>query len=223
MARAFDERGLFGNEAQGLCCNYVAWEDGTYSCDLMLGVQTEPAENDDFAATYTFLSGYNKKEEAGLAEWDKDFGPETNSVQAILNIVSIMDALQDVGGIIIGLFYWPLLIISIPMFLGDLYALWLVSMDKPFLFFDSPFLEKYFLWQIMSLDIVYDFVFFALWLILSGGDDNEIFLFFAVCSGIIFGFDLYQVYMFFYRYKQDGVEFDGRDLEQEQDAMSRSY
>jgi len=39
------------------------------------------------------LSGYNKKEEAGLAEWDKDFGPETNSVQAILNIVSIMDAL----------------------------------------------------------------------------------------------------------------------------------
>jgi len=57
-----------------------------------------------------------------------------------------MDALQDVGGIIIGLFYWPLLIISIPMFLGDLYALWLVSMDKPFLFFDSPFLEKYFLW-----------------------------------------------------------------------------
>jgi len=67
----------------------------------------------------------------------------------------------------------------------------------------------------MSLDIVYDFVFFALWLILSGGDDNEIFLFFAVCSGIIFGFDLYQVYMFFYRYKQDGIEFDGRDLEQE--------
>ena len=54
----------------------------------MLGTQTEPASGGDFAATYTFISGYAVEEEE---EWDKDFGPETNSVAAILNIVSAMD------------------------------------------------------------------------------------------------------------------------------------
>ena len=143
MARAFDERGLFGSESQGLCCNYVAWEDGTFSCDLMLGTLTEPADSDEFASTYTFTSGFTEEEEE---EWDKDFGPETNSVESILNIVSTMDLMQDMGGILIGLFYWPMLIFSIPMFLFDLYAIYIVSMEKPFIFFDSPFLERYFLW-----------------------------------------------------------------------------
>ena len=94
-------------------------------------------------------------------------------------------------------------------------------MDRPFLFFDSIFLEKYFLWQIMSLDIVYDFVILAFWLILGiwsavvAGFPPLIVL--AVPSGIVFGYDLYQllIYMFGYRYKQDSIEFDGKDLEQQ--------
>ena len=119
-----------------------------------------------------------------------------------------MDILQDLGGVVLGLWYWPFLIFSVPMLLGDFYAIYLVSLDKPFLFFDSPFLEKFFLWNIMSLDIFFDFIFFAVWVIFARSD--EIFMFFAVCSGIIFGFDLYQVYMFFYRYKEDDVDFKSR-------------
>lgn len=89
------------------------------------------------------------------------------------------------------------------MLLADLYALWLVSMDTPFLFFDSYFLEKFFLWQIMSLDIFYDFLFLVTWMVNASWSNDNLFTFLTVCSGIIFGFDLYQVYMFFYRYKQD--------------------
>ena len=68
-------------------------------------------------------------------EWDKDFGPETNSVVAILNIVSAMDILQDIFSILIGLFWTPLLVVAVPMLLYDLLALWIVNLEKPFVFF----------------------------------------------------------------------------------------
>ena len=77
----------------------------------------------------------------------------------------------------------------------------------------------------MSLDIVYDFVIFEIWYLYleiwsaaaAAGFPPLIFL--AVPGGIVFGFDLYQlyIYMFLYRfrYKQDSIEFDGKDLEQQ--------
>jgi len=37
MAAGFLEEGKFTDKDQGLCCNYVAWTDGTFSCDLVLG------------------------------------------------------------------------------------------------------------------------------------------------------------------------------------------
>mgnify|MGYP000985350892 CR=1 FL=1 len=67
MARTFDERGLFGSATQNLCCNYAAWEDGTYSCDLFLGTATEPDEGNDYGAVYLFTSGFIDQEEE---EWD---------------------------------------------------------------------------------------------------------------------------------------------------------
>ena len=73
----------------------------------------------------------------------------------------------------------------------------------------------------MSLDIVYDFIFLIIWMILSSSTDaNEgsgFFTFAAVCSGIIFGFDIYQVYMFFYRYNVEDVHFEGRDIIDEEE------
>jgi hypothetical protein len=85
-----------------------------------------------------------------------------------LYILLALDLLQDIATIIPMFLlattdggHWiptTFLVISIAMFLGDLYALWLVSMDRPFLFFDSIFLEKYFLGLIMLLDIGYDLV-----------------------------------------------------------------
>ena len=170
---------------------------------------TAPELADEYGAAYLFISAYDEKEES----WDQDFGPETNSVEAILNIVTAIDLCQDLAGVALGYYvkgFWPLLIIAIPMLIGDLYALYLVSLDRPFLFFDSPFLEKYILWQIMALDIIFDFIFFAVFLIFS--DFEWFFTFMAVVSGIIFGFDLYQLYMFFYRYRVEDVGFDGRDV-----------
>ena len=166
MAKTFDERALFDSDQQELCCNYAAWEEGNYSCDLYLGTMTAPELADEYGAAYLFISAYDEKEES----WDQDFGPETNSVEAILNIVTAIDLCQDLAGVALGYYvkgFWPLLIIAIPMLIGDLYALYLVSLDRPFLFFDSPFLEKYILWQIMALDIIFDFIFFAVFLIFS--------------------------------------------------------
>ena len=51
-------------EAQeSLCCNYAAFQDGSFTCDLMLGdsVISQPENSTiyDFVATYTFGTSEN--------------------------------------------------------------------------------------------------------------------------------------------------------------------
>ena len=115
------------------------------------------------------------------------------------------------GALLIGFTFNQIMLnFAIPMIIGDLTQLWIVSLETPFLFFDSPFLENVLLWPIMLLDIGFDFFFFAIWFFVSAVNFNEsiwawFFTFLAVCSGIIFGFDIYQVYLFFYRYRVEDV------------------
>ena len=61
MAKTFDERALFDSNQQELCCNYAAWEDGNYSCDLYLGTRTAPELADEYGAAYLFISAYDEK------------------------------------------------------------------------------------------------------------------------------------------------------------------
>lgn len=76
----------------------------------------------------------------------------------------------------------------------------------------------------MLLDIGFDFVFFAIWFFVSAANwrefDENIFVWFfaflAVSSGIILGFDIYQVYLFFDRYGIEvDVQFEGRKISDE--------
>ena len=43
--------------------------------------------------------------------------------------------------------------------------------------------------------------------------------FLSICLGIIFGFDLYQVYMFLYRYRVEVIEFQVREMIEEEEIM----
>ena len=122
-----------------------------------------------------------------------------------------MDVLQDCFGLFIsitvtpesvGLFFF---VISSVMLYHDVYAIYLVGLEKPFLFFDSAALEKLSFWVVMSGDFIYDglIMLMFLGLVTFTNDDNfMLFATFLVVTVITFCLDIYQAILFFTQYEQ---------------------
>ena len=96
------------------------------------------------------------------------------------------------------------------MLFHDVFSIYLVSLEKPFLFFDSPFLEAVCFWAIMMGDFIYDGVVTIIFVLATivgvyfADDDNNlwIFILFLVFSLITFGFDIYQAFLYLNQYDQ---------------------
>ena len=94
-----------------------------------------------------------------------------------------------------------LLTVTIPMLLGDLLSIYIVAVENPFIFFESKLLEGFFLAINLTFDVIYDFMWMALWAVSSAKDDENIWLdTFALISAFIFFADLYQVDTFLLEY-----------------------
>lgn len=79
-----------------------------------------------------------------------------------------MDLLQDsfgllmaflIGGNFVG---YALALVCTVMFIQDLTSIWLVTAQKPFIYFNSPLLEQFLFWVIMLNDLVWDFAILGL-------------------------------------------------------------
>ena len=66
MARTFLERDVLEEDVGTLCCNFASWDDGSFTCDMMIGdnvvLREEDSEEEDFSATYTFNLGAGEEE-----------------------------------------------------------------------------------------------------------------------------------------------------------------
>jgi hypothetical protein len=128
--------------------------------------------------------------------------------------LSAFDLTQDIFGIIISLLNPWLLLISIPMTLGDLLSMYIVLLEKPFIFFESELLESSLLIGIMCLDVAFDFYWLVIWLFVSA--DNKFFIAFALFSLVVFLADLYQVYTYIFEYGDDeAFEEEERKMQEE--------
>ena len=128
----------------------------------------------------------------------------------MLNLLSLVDLIQDFFGLLMGVFINPyLLIASVPMIIFDIYSIWIVSIEKPFIFFESEILKILILASIMLCDIFYDSFWLAFWALFAL--ENKFFLGFAVMSFIIYFTDVYEIYIFIQDYnigfEEDETEF----------------
>ena len=128
--------GKFTDEYQGLCCSYVAWSDGSFSCDLSLGNKTQSTilaqEYVNSSSIYIFTPQEQSQEKS-----NRDY-----SYTTVLNVLSVLDLIQDFIGIALGLWISPwILSVTIPMTIGDILSIYLQTLEKPFIFFESKFLE----------------------------------------------------------------------------------
>jgi len=87
------------------------------------------------------------------------------------------------------------------MTIGDFLSIYVVSLDKPFIFWESELLESLILLSVMVLDVAYDFYWLVIWVLVSV--DSKYLIGFAIFSGLIFLTDLYQVYTFIFKYGDD--------------------
>ena len=75
MANTLQERDVIGDDVESLCCNFASWEDGSFTCDMMIGnevvLREEDSGEEEFSATYTF--NFNTKDGSmGGKDEDKD-------------------------------------------------------------------------------------------------------------------------------------------------------
>ena len=146
-------------------------------------------------------------------EEDRDyFSDENNQTYLTLNILSFLDVIQDIFGLMICVFNPWLLFAAVPMLFGDILSIYIVSLEKPFIFFESYVLENFLLANVMALDVAYDFMWLALWYLVS--IDDKFFISFAIVSTAVFFADMYQVYTFIWEYGED-VEDEFEDEEKE--------
>ena len=120
------------NMDEALCCNFAAWDDNSFTCDISIGdkVRQSQADNESyqFSSTFTFQ-----------IDGDKDFGifrdgKSKSHVNSVINYLSLIDIFQDSFGLflsiilgwnVLGIFFGT---ISFYMLLGDLYATYLVML-----------------------------------------------------------------------------------------------
>ena len=112
--------GKFADEYQGLCCSYVAWSDGSFSCDLSLGNKTQSTilaqEYVNSSSIYIFTPQEQSQEKS-----NRDY-----SYTTVLNVLSVLDLIQDFIGIALGLWISPwILSVTIPMTIGDILSIYL--------------------------------------------------------------------------------------------------
>ena len=96
--------------------------------------------------------------------------------------LAITDVFRDCFGIAIALVLNQTWIgyfigaISISMLIQDLFSIYMVLLQKPFIFFNSPDLEQVIFWWIMLGDFAIDFsilfVVFYIWINSLNGDDS---------------------------------------------------
>ena len=53
------------------------------------------------------------------------------------------------------------------MTIGDFLSIYVVSLDKPFIFWESELLESLILISVMVLDVAYDFYWLVIWVLVS--------------------------------------------------------
>jgi len=90
-----------------------------------------------------------------------------------MNILSSFDLIFDVFGLLISILNPWLFLVTIPMYFADMFAIWIVSLEKPFIFFESQLLETIILSTIMAQDIAYDLMWLILWAIVYIDDDDS--------------------------------------------------
>ena len=103
-------------------------------------------------------------------------------------------------------------LISGTMLLSDILALYLVHLQKPFIFFNWPLLELVLFWWIMSLDLFFDFaIMFVVFLIWQGQEELisvwwwTAFLFITTTTFLA---DIEQATLMFFVYDQGELDDD---------------
>lgn len=227
------EREVIEDDVGPLCCNYATWNDGSFTCDMMIGkgivYRQEDGEHDEtFSSTYTFTivseeDEMEEKDEEFEWEWSFfDFGFENNlekgresfllslipGVNQALNFMSMVDILQDIITLSFALsneFEWLVIISGLMLFL-DVYAVYLVALEDPFILVSFPStydlipkLEKYSFIMIMVIDFIYDGLILGLFLLFSmlfNTDVNEVWWFLFAFTLFTLVLDIYQYYVF---------------------------
>ena len=93
------------------------------------------------------------------------------------------------------------------MLFHDVFSIYLVSLEKPFLFFDSPFLEAVCFWAIMLGDFIYDGIVILIFVFVTigvsfGGEEYGFWVFLLIVSMITFCIDVYQAFLYLNQYDQ---------------------
>ena len=142
------------DQNDALCCNYVAWNDDSFTCDLIRGDQVAPEMNTRtqiVSTAYVFYLNEEEKSEEKESTFDlTSIGLSSfnwaNTGLLILELVDIFSPIwililwnvrRDLEG------FWNFgVFLSIWLIVFDIVSIYMIVTKKPFIFFESSALEK---------------------------------------------------------------------------------